>query len=329
MSTVGALLRRPDDGSRPEFIVVNPAFDYTRSPRRACRRRGGARLASRTISSSRSTASARRSRPRTRLVFVTSPNNPTGVPCAQRRDPERRAGRSAGWRDHLRRRGLPRLLRRHGAAARRLVPERRRRPHVLPRRTVWPALRVGALIGRPGHDGSDARGDAALQPQRRCGRRAAGGDGATASACAWYVRPGVNRSRGSSSTSSARARPHVLGQRRQLRARARRRPGWLALVSRRWPREASTSAIESAEPGCAGCIRITTGIVEHTRRLPRCHGGGCCAPRGDRSQDDARREVRVGADARGTRPLRRCRPASGSSTTCWSSFARHGAFDLR
>ena len=39
MSTVGALLRRPDDGSRPEFIVGHPACDRYALTARAC---GGA-----------------------------------------------------------------------------------------------------------------------------------------------------------------------------------------------------------------------------------------------------------------------------------------------
>ena len=31
-------------------------------------------------------------------------------------------------------------------------------------------------------------------------------------------------------------------------------------------RAASTSATSRGDPGCDGCIRVTTGIVEHTRR---------------------------------------------------------------
>ena len=199
--------------------------------------------------------------PRTRLVFVTSPNNPTGVRVSN--DAIRSVARAVpagavvfvdeAYHDFCGDTALP---------LRRLVPQRRRRAHVCEGARAGRVARRRA-DGRPGHDGSAARGDAALQPQRRRCRRSAGGDGRPRA-------PGLVRGPGEA-VAAARlrvlheARLHVLGQRRQLRARARRARR-LARSCRGWPRAGIHIRDKSADPGCAGCIRVTTGVVEHTRR---------------------------------------------------------------
>ena len=84
----------------------------------------------------------------------------------------------------------------------------------------------------------------------------------------------------------------------------------------------------STEPGCAGCLRIATGIVEHTRRVHRRAWKRSCAPRGNRSPDD-RDPDRAVARARRQGPV----PASATGIRFLDHmlelFARHGAFDLR
>ena len=83
----------------------------------------------------------------------------------------------------------------------------------------------------------------------------------------------------------------LLAERRELRARARRRSH-----RRRWSTARVARGIylrdRSTEPGCAGCLRIATGIVEHTQRVHRRDGGG---------------PVRRARDRSATRPKRRSR----------------------
>ena len=74
----------------------------------------------------------------------------------------------------------------------------------------------------------------------------------------------------------------------------------------------------SSEPGCEGCIRITTGIVEHTRAGLAVHGGGAMRRARNRSPDDGNADC-AGARRSTARAGTTSAPASGSSTTCSSS----------
>jgi histidinol-phosphate aminotransferase len=78
MAAVVAFQRRPPDGGLPEAIVVQPSFDMYAITARAC---GGVVLDamprpdfSFPIAAVRAAIS-----PRTRIVYLTSPNNPTGI----------------------------------------------------------------------------------------------------------------------------------------------------------------------------------------------------------------------------------------------------------
>ena len=73
----------------------------------------------------------------------------------------------------------------------------------------------------------------------------------------------------------------------------------------------------STEPGCAGCVRIAAGIVEHTRRAD-CGDGGAAVRRGaDRSPHDG--DADRAARSRSTAAARIASArASGFSITCSS-----------
>ena len=91
-----------------------------------------------------------------------------------------------------------------------------------------------------------------------------------------------------------------------------------ALVDGAAPHAASTSATARREPGCAGCIRITDRHRRaHRRARSRRMEEVLCAARViDRRTTETQIALTLGA--RGQGPLRRARPASASSITCWS-----------
>ena len=83
---------------------------------------------------------------------------------------------------------------------------------------------------------------------------------------------------------------------------------------------------KSARPGCAGCIRITAGVVEHTRAVPRRAGGHPCVAR---ELIDRRRKrrfaLRLNLDGRGTYAVR---TGIRFLDHMLELVARHGGFDL-
>jgi histidinol-phosphate aminotransferase len=259
MATIVAMLRRPVDGSTPEFIVVHPAFDMYAITARAC---GGAVVDVQPrpdftfpLDRVRSAITAR-----TRLVFITSPNNPTGVrvtnddilSVAQAARPGAQVLVDEAYHDFC------------GDTARPLLDSC---PNIVVGRTFakahgLAALRVGALMST-----SDT-----LEPLRAVtppfslnvaaavALRAALADGER---LAWYVDQ-VKQSRELVYAFSVRhgfefwpsGANFVL-----TRVGPQSGPlvGHLARVG-------IHIRDKSADPGCAGCIRVTTGIVEHTRR---------------------------------------------------------------
>ena len=75
----------------------------------------------------------------------------------------------------------------------------------------------------------------------------------------------------------------------------------------------------SSDPSSPGCIRITTGVVEHTQAcITRSRGGP--VRRGVIDRQTTETHIRVRLDARRPRPLPGVTPASASSITCSSSW---------
>ena len=133
-------------------------------------------------------------------------------------------------------------------------------------------LRIGALVGAPGHARADPARHPGLQREHRRGRRACRRRSTTSPTCSDYLRQ-VEESKALLYAACDRLGLQVLAERRQLRAGPRRRPRRRG--GRRRARDAaSTSATDRREPGCDGCLRIGAGIVEHTQRVHRGDRGG-------------------------------------------------------
>ena len=160
--------------------------------------------------------------PKTRVVFLTNPNNPTGVamPLDAIRTIARRVPAGAivfvdeAYAEFAGVSFIP------GA---RRVSERRRRPDVLEGVRPGRHSALAALLGAPECARSDSRGGPRLQRQHRGGRRRAGG------AHRDLRLPGALSASGERVESAAlrglrSPRPDVLEERREFRARARGRP---------------------------------------------------------------------------------------------------------
>ena len=238
--------------------------------------------------------------PRTRIVFLTNPHNPSGRVGSARHAARAREGRGAG--DPLRRRGVRGLLRRD---ADRSGDVRRRFPNLVVGRTFSKAyglagLRVGALVGAPATLAPLRAGRPALQRER------VGGGGAAASRSTdrdyrdWYLEQAA-ASRTLLDRCVRAARPRDLAERRQLRAgaRRRRRRAWCA----GWRRAACASAIVRTIRA-AGSASASRPASSRTRAARSRRSRRCCAPRGNRP-DDARDVDPAEARHRGARPLRR------------------------
>lgn len=259
MSTIGALLRRPDDGSRPEFIVVNPAFDMYAITARAC---GGAVVNVSPRGDFEFPLDGVRAAitPRTRLVFITSPNNPTGVRVSN--DAIRSVARAVpagavvfvdeAYHDFCGDTALP------------LVDSC---PNVVVGRTFakahgLAALRVGALMGVP--DTMDplraVTPPYSLNVAAAVALRAAMAD---RERLAWYVDQVKQSRQLVYEFCTKHGFTFWVSGANFVLARVGSQAG--SLVSR-----LAAAGIhirdKSADPGCAGCVRVTTGIVEHTRQ---------------------------------------------------------------
>ena len=259
----------------------------------------------------------RRSTPRTRLLFLTSPNNPTGLIDPAAPTSLRIAERGAAGAG-LRRRGLRRLRRRQRSIG---DPDVAALPNLVVGRTFAKAyglagLRAGALIGASGHARAVSRAScrpsasmpapAAALPRRA--RRREYYD--------WYLgqvreskSAALRRARAAGSPRTGRA-PRTSCSRASAIDAARDR-------RRRWRRAAFTSATGRA-------IRRRRLRPDHDRRGRAHHARAfarsrrSCAARRNRTADD--RDVDHDAARRSTaRAATTSRPASASSITCWSS----------
>ena len=200
--------------------------------------------------------------PNTRVVFLTNPNNPTGVsmPLEAIRTIARRV--PAGG-DRVRRRGVRRVRRRQ------LHPRARRRSRTSSsagrsrRRSAWPACGSAASSAHPD----------TLDPIRRAMPVYSVNIAAVVAVQAalddldylnGYLRQ-VGRVEGAALRRLRSARADVLEERCQLRARARRRSHRRARRRAR-SRAASTCAIARPSRAAPAASASATGIVEHTRR---------------------------------------------------------------
>ena len=198
--------------------------------------------------------------PDVRLINLTDPNNPTGlaIPAGSIEASGGRATRRAG----ARRRSLRGVQRpdddRSAAGA---VSQCDRGPDVC--EGAWPG---GVASGRAhrasGRAGAAAAPVAAVQPEHLRRARARGGVGR--SRAPRRVRRAGGRVEAADLRVLRRARNPLLAERGQLRAAAagagRRTPS-----PRPWRRAASTFATSRLRPAATGCVRITAGVVEHTR----------------------------------------------------------------
>ena len=201
--------------------------------------------------------------PATPLIYLTDPNNPTGlaIPAGARRsDRHRRArdARASSTRPTPSSAAARSSVRRSNATATSIVGRTFAKAHGLA------ALRVGALVAHPD----------TLAPLRRrmppfsvnIVRRARAAARAGRSRVPRLVRRRRRPSRASSiydvragSAASATGRA-----RRNFVLHARRRSD-ASRSCAAWPARGILVRDQSTAPGCAGCIRITAGIVDHTR----------------------------------------------------------------
>ena len=200
--------------------------------------------------------------PRTRLVYLADPNNPTGQPIPD--GAIQKIAEAVPDAVVARRRGVLGIQRpqHHRPDAGSLSPSHRRTD-------VCQSLRIGrAPRGRAGGASGDARADAAwpaaVQRERLRVARARSRAGRP------RARPVVHRTNGREPQRRVRLlpppRPALLAERDEFRPRAPRRAGADDHAGR-GPRRASSISGRSHQFGCAGTVRITTGVLEHTMRL--------------------------------------------------------------
>ena len=253
-----ACLRPPPDGGVPEAVVPEPAFDFFA----VCSEVAGAhvvRVMPRPDFTFALDEVLAAITPNTRLVFITNPNNPTGVPVAKDaiKTIARRVSPAVVFIDEAY----------ADFADDTFIPELAEFPNVIVGRTFSKAyglagLRIGAVIASP----------ETLSPLRRvipvysvnvaavAALRAALGDREFVEE---YLRQ----------VKESRALVYAACERLGLeywRSAAnfvlvRVGAGAQALVQAAADRGIYLRD-RSDEPGCEGCVRITTGSVEHTRR---------------------------------------------------------------
>ena len=234
--------------------------------------------------------------PETRVVFVTNPNNPTGIaaPLDAIRTIARRLPAGAvvfvdeAYVDF---------------GGETFIPELASFRNVIVGRTFSKAfglagIRIGALVGHPDGAGRGAAGDPGLQREHRRGGGAAGG------ARRLRLRAGLPAPGGGIEADGLRgvrpARADLLDQRGELRAgpdRPRRASGGAGGGR---TRHLPARSIEASRAAAAACgsppewWRTRAAASRSSRR--------CCAPRGDRPEND-RDPDRPDARDRGTGPL--------------------------
>ncbi len=259
MAAVVAFQRRPAEGALPEAVVVQPAFDMYGITARAC---GGAVVDAMPREDFAFPLAAVRSAisPRTRLVFITSPNNPTGTrvtneqirTVARAVPPEALVFVDEAYHDFCGDTSLP------------VIDDC---PNVVVGRTFakahgLAALRAGAIMAA----------DQTLEPFRRVtppyslnvaaavALRAAIADPGR---LAWYVDQ-VERSR-QAFYGFCEQRGFTYWPSGANFVLARVGPAAGSLVADLAARGIHVRD-KSADPGCDGCIRVTTGVLADTER---------------------------------------------------------------
>ena len=200
--------------------------------------------------------------PRTRLVFITSPNNPTGVRVgldeidrvAAALPPEALVFVDEAYHDFCGDTALPLIASRRNV----IVGRTFAKGHGLA------ALRAGCLIAHPD---TLARIRPIVPPYSLnvCAAVAACAPRSPIARGSRGTSRQVERSRDADLRAVRAAGADVLEERRQLRAAARRRPRRRGR-RRSWRARGIFVRNRSGEPGCEGCVRITAGVVEHTER---------------------------------------------------------------
>ena len=209
--------------------------------------------------------------PRTRILFLTSPNNPTGLLVP--REAIRRLARELPDRVTI---VLDEAY--YEFCGETFLPELPAHPRRGHRADVRQGARAGRAAGRLPHRRTRA---ARSHPQRHPAVQRVGAHrgrlagGAAGSRAPRAVPAGGGRVEGARLCALRPAGTDVLEERRQLRARANRRRRTRArrgLASR-----GVLIKDRSSEHGCQGCVRITAGIVEHTRKALAAMEESLCA----------------------------------------------------
>jgi histidinol-phosphate aminotransferase len=257
MSAVVAFQRRPADGGLPEAVVVQPAFDMYGITARAC---GGAVVDAmpRPDFAFPLAAVEAALSPRTRLVFITSPNNPTGTrvtsdeirAVSRAVPPEALVFVDEAYHDFCGDTCLP------------LIDDC---PNLVVGRTFakaqgLAALRAGALIADTGTLAPfrSVTPPYSLNVAAAVALRAALADRARLD---WYVDQ-VNRSR---QAFYAFCAVHGFEYWPSGANFVLARVGPIAgPLVRHLAERGIHIRDKSADPGCGGCIRVTTGILAHT-----------------------------------------------------------------
>ena len=265
---------------------------------------------------SRSTTCSPRSPPNTRVVFLTNPNNPTGVGDAARRRSARSRARvppgaivfvDEAYAEFSGVSFIPEL----DAASRTSSSAGRSR-----RRSAWPACASAASSARRTTLEPIRLRGAGLQRQHRGGRGGRQAALADLDHLDGYLRAGrANRRRCSTRRATGSGCAYWTSASNFVLVRAGDRAGRAG--QGRAARAASTCATARPSRAAPAACASPTGIVEHTRAVHRRDGGGAVR-RAVIDRRTTETQIALTLGARRARAATRCGPASGFSITCWS-----------
>ena len=212
----------------------------------------------------------------------------------------------------------------HAASRAREPRQRGRRPDVC--EGLWPCRASHRRARRrSGHARAAPPRRPAVQRQRRASRRRCRRRSRDPAYYDWYLDQVAQSKRLLYDAFDRLASPTG----RARRTSCSRASGGLRGASRRGsPRGACTSATGRGDAGCAGCLRITAGVVEHTQRVHRRAGGRPVRRAVDQTghQGDVDRSAARRSTARGRYDV-----STGIRFLdhMLELFARHGGFDLK
>ena len=220
--------------------------------------------------------------PATRLVFLTSPNNPTGmlIPHDDIRALAARCRTGCVFLDEA---YVDFTATRTSSRCSPACPTSSSAGRSR-RRTGWPAC-ASVLVARAARRSTRLRRSCPPYSINVAAAAALVAALADRHYLAWY-RDQVAESRDARLRGVRRLGLPLLAERGQLRARPRRRSTRARGRRGAGGAAASSSAIGRPQPGCAGCVRITAGVVDAHPGVPRRRSRRSCAPRGNRSTND-------------------------------------------